>query len=292
MDASERAFLDALDGAARQRFADTTTLATSLAALRDSARAAYPAIDVDATTFAAELARRLGDQANPDQLQRLRIDHVYLAIACARGDEDAIATFEAEFLDEVDSCVYRLHARPDQGDELRSYMRRTLFVSEPGRAAALAAYSGRGDLRTYVRVIATRELVRMIGKARRDVVIDQDSFLDKLSPVSDPAVGHLRETYRADVDASIRAALAGLDEEGRALLRYSVIDGWSVDRIGALFGIHRATAARRVAAAREQLGEAIRAELAKRLAIAVDEVDSIVRLVQSRLDVSLERLLG
>jgi len=90
----------------------------------------------------------------------------------------------------------------------------------------------------------------------------------------------------------MRAALAALPEQPRALLRYSVVDGWTVDRIGALYGIHRATAARRVAAAREELGALIRAELAARLAISVDEVDSIVRLVQSRVDVSLERLLG
>jgi RNA polymerase sigma-70 factor (ECF subfamily) len=111
-------------------------------------------------------------------------------------------------------------------------------------------------------------------------------------PVSDPDHGYLRERYRADVNAAVRAALAGLPDPQRALLRYSVIDGWSVDRIGALYGIHRATAARRVAAAREELGAAIRTKLAARLAISLDEVDSIVRLVQSWIDVSLERLLG
>jgi hypothetical protein len=37
---------------------------------------------------------------------------------------------------------------------------------------------------------------------------------------------------------------------------------------------------------------AIRGQLATRLAITTDEVDSVVRLVQSRVDVSLERLLS
>ena len=90
----------------------------------------------------------------------------------------------------------------------------------------------------------------------------------------------------------MRTALAALPDQPRALLRYSVVDGWTVERIGALYGVHRTTAARRVAAAREELGSAIRAELAARLAISVGDVDSIVRLVQSRIDVSLERLLG
>jgi hypothetical protein len=44
-------------------------------------------------------------------------------------------------------------------------------------------------------------------------------------------------------------------------------------------------------AACEELGGAIRAELAAPLAISLGEVASILRLVQSRIEVSLERLL-
>lgn len=287
----DRAFLDALATDARPRFTDPAGLAATLTELRDRAVAAYPELAVEPAVFAGELARRLGPAATPDQLARVHAAHVHLAIACAAGDAAAIRRFEAEFLDEVDTSARRLRATGDQTDEVRAYMRRILFVTEPGRPAAVTEFSGRGDLRSYLRVIATRELVRVINKGRREVGIVDDSLLDKLSPATSPALGHLRETYRDDVTAAIRAALAGLDEDARALLRYSVIDGWSVARIGALYGIHRATAARRIATAREELGAAIRSELAARLAISVDEVDSVVRLVQSRIDVSLERLL-
>jgi len=285
-------FLAALDGNAVPRFEGAATLAATLARLRDAACAAYPDLAVDAASFAAELARRLGAAASPEVLARVRSDHVHLAIACAAGDPLAIRRFEAEFLDEIGATAGRLRARPDQADEVRGQLRRILFVSEPGRPAALREFSGRGDLRSYLRVIATRELVRVINKGRREVGVTDEAVLDVLSPASDPELCYLREHYRADVDAAMRAALAALADQPRALLRYSLIDGWSVDRIGALYGIHRATAARRVAAARDELGAAIRAGLAARLAISVGEVDSIVRLVQSRIDVSLERLLG
>lgn len=88
-----------------------------------------------------------------------------------------------------------------------------------------------------------------------------------------------------------RAGIVRSSRRSKETTRSSVVDGWSIDRIGALYDIHRATAARRVAAARDELGAAIRAALAARLEISVDEVDSIVRLVQSRIDVSLEHLL-
>jgi RNA polymerase sigma-70 factor, ECF subfamily len=288
----ERAFLAALADEARPRFEGAAALAETLAQLREAALAAYPDLAVDAENFAAELARRLGATASPEQLARVRADHVHLAIACAAGDPLAVRQFEDELLEEVEATARRLRACPDQADEVRGHLHRILFISEPGRPAALREFSGRGDLRSYLRVIATRELIRVINKGRREVGITDEAFLDMLSPASiDPQLRYLRERYRPEVDAAMRAALSALSEQPRALLRYSVVDGWSIDRIGALYGIHRATAARRVAAAREELGAAIRAELAARLAIPTGEVDSIVRMVQSGIEVSIERLL-
>lgn len=288
----EDEFRAALHDEARPRFEADPTLTATLARLRADAVAAYPDLAVDAATFAAELARRLGAAASPEQLAHVRADHVHIAIACAAGELPAVRRFEADFLGEVDAAARRLRARPDQADEVRGHLCRILFVSEPGRPAALREYSGRGDLRSYLRVIATRELVRVINKGRREVGVADDAYLDLLLPAADPELGYLREHYRADVNAAMRAALAALPDQPRALLRYSLIDGWTVDRIGALYGVHRATAARRLAAAREELGARIRAELAARLAIPLGDVDSIVRLVQSRIEVSLERLLG
>jgi RNA polymerase sigma-70 factor (ECF subfamily) len=289
---AEAAFVTALDEPARARFADTSRLASILAKLHAAATAAYPDLTVEPVAFAAELARRLGAAADPDQLEQLCAEHVYLAIACVAGDPVAILRLETDLLDEVDAVGGRLRATADQIDETRGHVRRVLLVTEPGRPAALTEFSGRGNLRGYLRVIATRELVRIINKGRREVNLVDDAVLEMLSPLDSPDLEYLRERYRGEVNAAMRTALAALADEPRALLRYSLVDGWTIDRIGALYGIHRATAARRVAAAREQLGAGIRAELAARLSITVAEVDSIVRLVQSRIDVSLERLLG
>jgi len=263
-----------------------------VAELHAQARAVYPELAVDAATFAAELARRIGAGATPEQLARTRVDHVYLAIACMAGDARAVARVEQEFFGEIEWSARRLRATRDQADEVRSQLGRLLFVSEPGREAGLASYSGRGDLGAYIRVIATREFVRVISKGRREVAVADSALFDQLSPASEPGLRYLRERYRGDVDLALRAALAGLSDDARALLRYSLIDGWNIDRIAELYGIHRSTAARRVSAAREELGDAIRTELAARLEVSTDEVDSVVRLVQSRVDVSLARLLG
>lgn len=276
----------------RPRFANGAGLATELDRLRADAVAAYPEIAVDAGMFARELARRLGELATPEQLAAVRAAHVHLAIACANGDEHAIRRVDKEVVaEELRATGARLRARSELVDDVEGHVRRLVFTSEPGRQAAVRTFSGRCDLRSYVRVVATRELVKLIDKDRRMIAFDDDAVVDLVAPTDGPELRGMRARYKPEVDAAIRAALVGLPDAARALLRYSLVDGWSIDRIAALYGIHRATAARRVNAARDELGTGIRTELATRLSISVDEVDSIVRLVQSKIDVSLERLL-
>jgi hypothetical protein len=56
-------------------------------------------------------------------------------------------------------------------------------------------------------------------------------------------------------------------------------------------GSHRATAARRVVRAREALVGATRALLVTRLRLANEELDEVIGMVLSRLDVSIPKLL-
>jgi RNA polymerase sigma-70 factor (ECF subfamily) len=56
--------------------------------------------------------------------------------------------------------------------------------------------------------------------------------------------------------------------------------------------VHRATAARRVERARELLCDGTRAELAARIGLKGAELDSVMRLVRSNVDLSIARVLG
>lgn len=237
--------------------------------------------------FDAELRRRLGDGIA--DLAAVCTDDVYLAIACLDGDDRAAEQLERDCLAEADQAARKLRATADQAAELRGHLRSVLFTSDGQRKAGLAEYTGRGNLRGYVRVIATRELIRQINRGRKEQPIEP--ILDRLEVATAPELSLLRAKHGADIAAAVRAALAGLDERERALLRYSVVDGWTVDQVGELYGVHRATAARWIAAARDVLGTRIRAEVAARLAIDEREVDSLIDLVRSRIDVSLERVL-
>jgi RNA polymerase sigma-70 factor (ECF subfamily) len=275
---------DALDDNARR------ALDAALVALHAEGRDAWPDITVDGVVLARDLARR-GTPADADAIAGLCAPDVYLAVACANGDDAAIAAVERSCFSEIEIAAKRTGATPADADEMRAEVRRLLFVAEGDRPAAIATFSGSGNLRAYVRVIATRALIRSVQRGRRNVSLD-DAILEAASPVTDPEFAHLRAAYRDDVAAAVREACGALDSDARALLRYAVVEGWTVDQLGALYGVHRTTAGRRVEAARRKLGDLIRERVAARLAIERDEVDSIVRLVQSRVDVSLERALA
>lgn len=257
------------------------------------ARDAWPGIVIEPAHFAAEITRRggaIGDKAVP--LAALKATDLYLAIACVDGNTDAIEAVRALLTKEVEVAASRSTPSRDQIADAIANISRVLFVDDPPRAAALRDYTGRGDLKSYLRVIAMREIARIVNLGRREVGIDDAELLDRLVPMSDPEVSMLRAQYREIVDGSMRAALATLEDRDRALLRYAIVDGLSVNKIGELYNVHKATAARWIGAARARLGEKIREELATRLRVAEDEITSIIRLVQSRVDISLDRVLG
>ncbi len=107
----------------------------------------------------------------------------------------------------------------------------------------------------------------------------------------DPEIAYLKEHYRDEFRAAFVFALGTLSERERNVLRQHHIDGLTIDQLGTLYQVHRATAARWVAAARMTLLDQTRGRLVAKLGVAADEVDSIIRLVRSQLDISIHQLL-
>jgi len=284
-------FLAALADPLRAAFAGLTDLAETLDAHLATARGAWPRVAVGDAAFITHLAGLFADDAGEAELRSVRSGDVYLALACALGDQAAIVEFERAYFDEIDRAAVRTRAGTDLAGEAKQNIRRILFVAESNRPAAAATFSGRGDLRGWIRVTATRELIRLLGRDKREIKIDDDALFDFLSPANDPELSYIRDLYRAECSDAFRTALDALSTKDRSLLRYQVLDGLTVDDIGAIHGIHRATAARWIASIRDRLLEHTRTEVQRRLGIATSEVDSILRLVHSRLDVSLERVL-
>jgi RNA polymerase sigma-70 factor (ECF subfamily) len=282
------AFLAAVPEPSRTAFSQLADLEERLARLLASARAAWSGVGLADEAFAAYLAERLpSTAAEADALDALHGEDLYLACACAAGDHAAVRLFETTFAREVDIALAGMGLDAAVGDEVRQILRTKLFVSIPGAHPKIATYSGRGDLRSWVRAAAVRTAISLLRGQGREVPVPDDMLGAVPAPIDDPHLAHYKELYRAEFKQAFEAAFAALQSRDRTLLRYKFVDGLSLDEIGAIYGVHRATVARWLATTRDALLTGTRAGLRARLAIGDSDLDSIMRLIDSQLEASI-----
>ncbi|MEO8702889.1 MAG: sigma factor-like helix-turn-helix DNA-binding protein [Kofleriaceae bacterium] len=251
-------------------------------------RAARPGVVVLFEQFCAYLeARRPADVSVTDQLTWC-LDDLYLACACVAGDPAAVAAAERELVPIINLALTTWD--PNVVDETRQQLRAMLLVDHAGRGPLLAQYSGRGALRRWIRVVAAREA----GKTRRAdmaaMPVDDDALFDALAPPGDPQLSAIKHDAAVVFKTAFVVALGELARRDRTILRLHVLDGLTIDDIAPMFGVHRATIARWIAAAKQIVFDATRKRLMADLRIDAGEVDSLIRLVQSRIELAEDPL--
>jgi RNA polymerase sigma-70 factor (ECF subfamily) len=269
--------------------ASRAVVATAWQAVLDTARAAWPEVRIDAAQLVDFIAQRLTGENLAAALATAPAADLVLAAACAAQEPTAHAAFDA-VLSEVDAAGASTRSPRDLIDDVKQLIRVQLLVARDGKPPGIAGYRGKGPLRGWVRITASRELIRHQRKRARETPSDRP--LDEaLGDAGDPLLSQLKAEYRTEFATALREAITELGAEDRTLLRQQIVDQLSIDEIGAAFGVHRATAARWLQRARGALVAATRGRLAVRLKVSVDEIDSVIRLVQSQLDVSMIRYL-
>lgn len=269
----------------------------TLGSLCDEASAAWPAFSVPRDDFLAYLAERIPRDRSIDEVApTLRAADLYLACACSRGDARALATFDQSYGGEIARAFARVRPAGIGADDAQQILRQKLFVASPERTARILDYAGRGDLRAWTRMTAVRTLIdlaRERGDQRGEVPLDEVLFTMALpAERAAPDLALLRSQYRAEFRASFEEAVAALTPRQRNLLRQHLLHDLNIDQLGALYRVHRSTCARWLAAARDDLVRGARRGLAARLGVTADELEGIMQLVASQLDITFQRVLG
>ena len=260
-----------------------------LAAILAAARTRWPTLAVPADRFIQFLAERIPLHVPfTTGLAALYADDLYLTCACADGDAAAVELFEAAHRATIDTALAGLGDIQELGDEIRQRVRTKLFVRDPGvPQPRIASYSGRGDLRGWVRATTIREAITLLRARGREVLGHDDMIAAMPAPADDPELEHLKKLYRAQFKTAFEQAFAKLSSRDRLLLRYRFVDDANIDDIAAIHRVHRATAARWLAEIRDRLFADTRAVMTAALDISDAELDSIVRMIQSQLEVSI-----
>jgi RNA polymerase sigma-70 factor (ECF subfamily) len=281
--------VDQLLAASGLTAASRPAVAAAWEGLLATARDAWPALVLDDAKLVTFIGPRLAGDDLATAIAAAPAADLVLAAACAAQEPSAHAAFD-RVLVEVDAAGAATNATKDQVAEVKQMLRLQLLVPKDGKPAGIEGYRGKGPLRGWVRITATRELIRVKKKHARDVPIDRS--LDRmLTSVVDPALAAMKAEYRAEFAGALREAIEDLSGEDRTLLRQQIVDDMSIDAIGAAYGVHRATAARWLNRARAALVAATHRRLADRLKLPIDQIDSVIRLVSSQLDASVIRYL-
>lgn len=271
-----------------ERGLEPTTPSAAIAALLGHGAAAHPTV-VEVAGMRAFIAERAQAAVAASDVAARAAD-LYLAAACVAGDGAAIAILSAMLPAVVRPALARLGLPAGDDDEIVQRVRVALVV--PGAAAGIAGYSGRGDLRAYIRAVAVRLALKRLEREDGPGSDDDTAVLELLPAAADsPELRVLKERCRADVRTAFGAALATLTPRERTLLRQHYVDGLSIDRLAPLHGAHRATCARWIETARGNVLRAVRGYLKDTLGLQAVELDSMIDLVRSQLDLSLARQL-
>jgi RNA polymerase sigma-70 factor, ECF subfamily len=264
-------------------------LEEALVAAAQRGRSAWTQVDVTDEQFAAFL----GGRVPASLLDDARAADLWAACACGTGNGRALTEVEGRYFPDVDAALRKMSLSPDRIGEVKQGLRRVLFVGDPeaGVPPRITEYRGTGDLRAWLRVSATRAALKLLRKENRETPTD-DALLEARAHEDDPELAYMKAAYRASFKTAFQEALESLLPRERTLLKQQIVDGLGIDELGALYQVHRATAARWVQSAREKLLTRTRRAFMVNARISSDECESIMRLVRSQLDMSLHRRLG
>jgi RNA polymerase sigma-70 factor, ECF subfamily len=251
---------------------------SSWTAAHAEAERAWQGVQLDYAVF----ERHLRDLGCTDELPA-HVSEVYLACACVHGDATAGQYFQTRYVCHLRDAVARVFHDDGAIDEITRDVCHKLFVGPPPR---LCAYTGRGALDAWLRVVAGRAA---LDRARADRRRGRE-----LTPVHDelPNSGSGMESrldrarYQAIFQEATARAIDALSLRDRNVLRLHFRAGLGIEAIAQAYGVHRATATRWVARIRSVLMKTVRVDLRRQVGqLTNSEFRGLVRLLRSQLEI-------
>ncbi len=243
------------------------------------------------------LAVLLAETEDPIRmLTELDATEVWLAAACTERIPSALRVLEARYVRPLDRALAHMRLDPGELGEVRQRVLEKLLGAADDGVMRIARYAGRGRLASMAKVIGVRSAVdlRRASARRPEQVPDGDeAAVDRIVDGElGPELAAAGAEQRALLKDAFQAALADLDARQRGVLRLHLLERVGIDGIAALHSVHRSTAARWLTNIRTRLGDVTRTILRERHGLQSTELASLLRLADSKLDVSLSRVLA
>lgn len=243
---------------------------------------AYPGIELDLDAFRGHCQRVLGE--GPEWDWKRFSSELFLCAGCAKGDAEATRVLEAEALPQVVKAISRIDGDTEFVEEALQILRDKLLV---GARAKIADYAARGPLVAWLSVAAARVALDLI-RARNARKLHHSDLPERLAQTdTSPLNDIVKSRYADSFQRALKTAISALPSRERNLLRLQLVGRCSIDQLGRMYLVHRATAARWLEGARNRVFESVREQMKMEHRLTDGEFDSIARGVRSQLDLSI-----
>jgi RNA polymerase sigma-70 factor, ECF subfamily len=245
----------------------------------------WPAVSLDLDTFdryCSRLFPGLSVEGSPPDAAEL-----YLCCACCAGDHDAQHAFERDCLAVATGAIARFERGSDfLHDALQELWEKLLVGASP----KVLQYTGRGPLKAWIRVAATRVALDRC-RAHGVFAARHVELSERLASNGSSLENSLmRAKYGHAFEQALAEAVASLSAQQRNVLRMHVAGQCNIDEIGRAYNVHRATAARWIERSRAHIYQSVRRALsARRFKLTDSEFKSLAYVLRSELDLHLTR---
>ncbi len=275
---------------------DRDRLHAALEELLSSAQREHPTLLESAAAFLTYVAARLPGYLPVEQeVARVHASDLLLAKCCANGVEEALARFDRDFLGLVSVAGRKLKMSEMQCDELRQQVRLKLLVaSAKDSMPKISNYAGSGALRSWVYATGLRtglNELRRIGRAPVPVG-DEQLLVAMPDRNDDQELQYMKELYRTAFKDAFKASMAALEDRLSNILRHYYLDEMTLEQIGTLYRVHKTTVMRWVNKAHAELEIETKQRMVAHLKLAPSEVESVMRLIQSGIQLGLASVLA
>src|SRR6185312_1442045 len=211
-----------------------------------SAQAIVTEVEVKAVPEGANAAARRQFR------NRLRMEELMLARACARGHDAAWEEFLSRYQPRLRQSARHITHESSQAMELADGLLADLFgmqTRDGRRVSKLNSYLGLGSLEGWLGALLAQAHVDQWRRERRWVTLDESAPLRDL--LTGPNQMEATEAtaspiLRQQLEGALEAALGGASAPTRLLLNLYFLDGQTLAQIGVVLGVHESTVSRRL----------------------------------------------
>jgi RNA polymerase sigma-70 factor (ECF subfamily) len=241
----------------------------------------WPTLAVTLDEFDAFCEGAVGTSRDSDAARYAA--ELLLCCACAQKDRNAMAIAQRELAAVARSAISRVNGEEDFVQDTLQTLWDELFS---GSAPKIASYSGRGPLKVWLRIVATRTALDRCRAERRAAQRHVELVEELAAATFEVERSFVAKQCAGSLQEALRSALARLSSKDRNVLRLHIEGRCGIDEIGRIYGVHRATAARWLERARSSVFDEVRARFAAGTGMTPSDFRSVARELAGNIELS------